>query len=177
MVRENISTTLFIILPITDNLEPWLRINLRQRIKTKKLTLFYQISLRFKLESFVVENIYNLLWCIVRELNCVNCCKIPRGGGGGDNQKLFIRGVWAICLNIYFFCFILSFFLLLHLAVRISLPFYILYGKALYPVIYHFSRKREPCRICIPSFGKWYPFHIPCLELCIPLNCCKFTIF
>ena len=23
----------------------------------------------------------------------------------------------------------------------------------------------------------WYPFHIPCLELCIPFNCCKCTVF
>ena len=22
---------------------------------------------------------------------------------------------------------------------------------------------------------KWYPFHLPDLELCIPLNCCKCT--
>ena len=45
-----------------------------------------------------------------------------------------------------------------------------LYGKALlwrptpYPFIYHFSRKR-------------YPFHIPCLQLCIPFNCCKCIVF
>ena len=24
---------------------------------------------------------------------------------------------------------------------------------------------------CIPSTDKWYPFHIPCLELRIPYNC------
>ena len=29
--------------------------------------------------------------------------------------------------------------------------------------IYHFSQKRYPLRI--PSIDKWYPFHIPCLEL------------
>ena len=23
---------------------------------------------------------------------------------------------------------------------------------------------------------KWYPFHIPCLELCIPFNCCNCTV-
>ena len=26
------------------------------------------------------------------------------------------------------------------------------------------------------SIEKWYPFHIPCLELCIPFNCCKCII-
>ena len=24
-----------------------------------------------------------------------------------------------------------------------------------------------------PSIDKWYPFHILCLNLCIPFNCCK----
>ena len=23
----------------------------------------------------------------------------------------------------------------------------------------------------------WYPFHIPSLELCIPFNCCEYTVF
>ena len=36
------------------------------------------------------------------------------------------------------------------------------------PFIYHFSRKRYSFRI--PSIDKWNPFHIPCLELCIPLH-------
>ena len=40
---------------------------------------------------------------------------------------------------------------------------------------YHFSRKRYPFRI--PSTDKWYSFHIPCLELCIPFNFCKCTVF
>ena len=44
-----------------------------------------------------------------------------------------------------------------------------------YPFIYHFSRKRYHLRI--PSIDKWCPFHIPCLELCIPLNCSKCTGF
>ena len=44
-----------------------------------------------------------------------------------------------------------------------------------YPFIYHFSRKRYPFRI--PSIDKWYSFLIPCLELCIPFNCCKCTVF
>ena len=40
------------------------------------------------------------------------------------------------------------------------------------PFIYHFSRKRYPFHI--PSISdKWCPFHIPCLELCIPFDCCK----
>ena len=28
-----------------------------------------------------------------------------------------------------------------------------------------------------PFFWQWYPFHIPSLELCTPLNCCKCTVF
>ena len=53
-----------------------------------------------------------------------------------------------------------------------------LYGEAPphsptpYPFIYHFSRKRYPLRI--PSIDKWCPFHIPCLELCIPFKCTVF---
>ena len=39
----------------------------------------------------------------------------------------------------------------------------------------HFSQKRYSFRI--PSIDKWYPFHIPCLELCIHFNCCKCTVF
>ena len=57
-----------------------------------------------------------------------------------------------------------------------------LYGEALPEVqplnpfiFYHFSRKRYP--FCIPSIDKWYPYHIPCLELCIPFTCCKCTVF
>ena len=38
-----------------------------------------------------------------------------------------------------------------------------------------FFTKRYPSRI--PSIDKWYPFHIPCLELCIRINCCKCTCF
>ena len=37
-----------------------------------------------------------------------------------------------------------------------------------------FSRKRYPVRI--PSIEKWYPFHLPCLKLCISFNCCKCTV-
>ena len=29
----------------------------------------------------------------------------------------------------------------------------------------------------IPSIDKWYPFHIPILELCFPYNCCKCSFF
>ena len=38
-----------------------------------------------------------------------------------------------------------------------------------------FSRKRYPFRI--PSIDKWYLFHIPGLELCIPFNCRKCSVF
>ena len=35
-----------------------------------------------------------------------------------------------------------------------------------------FHEKRYPFHI--PSISdKWCPFHIPCLELCIPVDCCK----
>ena len=30
---------------------------------------------------------------------------------------------------------------------------------------------------CTSSIDKWCPFHIPCLELCIPFTCCKCTFF
>ena len=48
---------------MADNLEQQLRrINMRHRRKTKKLTLFYLIILRFKLEVLDdVKNNYNLL--------------------------------------------------------------------------------------------------------------------
>ena len=40
-----------------------------------------------------------------------------------------------------------------------------------YPFIYHFSRKRYPFHI--PSISdEWCPF-IPCLDRCIPFDCCK----
>ena len=38
-----------------------------------------------------------------------------------------------------------------------------------FPFMYHFSRKRYPFRIP-SSIDKWYPFHIPCLELSIPFT-------
>ena len=41
-------------------------------------------------------------------------------------------------------------------------------GPTPYPFIYHFSQKRY--LFCTLSIDKWYPFHIPCLELCIPLT-------
>ena len=45
-----------------------------------------------------------------------------------------------------------------------------------YPFIYHFSRKRYPFRI--PSISdERCPFHKPFLELCIPFECCKCTVF
>ena len=48
-------------------------------------------------------------------------------------------------------------------------------GPTPYPVYTIFSRKRYP--FCIPSIDQWYSFHIPCLELCIPFNCCKCNVF
>ena len=48
------------------------------------------------------------------------------------------------------------------------------WGPTLHPFIYHFSRKTYPFRTL--SINKW-SFHIPCLELCIPFNCCKCTVF
>ena len=48
----------------------------------------------------------------------------------------------------------------------IPLPFYI-------PM--HFWQHWYPFRI--PSTDKWYRFHIPSLELCIPLNCYKCTVY
>ena len=38
-----------------------------------------------------------------------------------------------------------------------------------FPFMYHFSRKSYPFRIP-SSIDKWYPFHIPCLELSIPFT-------
>ena len=38
-----------------------------------------------------------------------------------------------------------------------------------------FSRKRYPFRIL--SIDKSFLFHIPCLKLCIPFNCCKYTVY
>ena len=37
-----------------------------------------------------------------------------------------------------------------------------------------FPTKKVPLQI--PSIDKWYPFHIPCLELFILFNCCKCTV-
>ena len=44
-------------------------------------------------------------------------------------------------------------------------------GATSYPFIHNFSKKRYsigPFRT--PSIEKWYPYHIPCLELRIPLT-------
>ena len=35
-------------------------------------------------------------------------------------------------------------------------------------------RKAEITAFAIPSIEKWYPFHIPSLELCIPFNCLNY---
>ena len=49
------------------------------------------------------------------------------------------------------------------------------WGPTSYSFIYHFSWKRY--RFHIPFIDKWHPFPIPCLELCIPFNCCECTVF
>ena len=41
-------------------------------------------------------------------------------------------------------------------------------GPTRHPFTYHFSRKRFP--FGIRSTEKWYTFHIPLLEFCIPLT-------
>ena len=46
-------------------------------------------------------------------------------------------------------------------------------GPTPYP-FWHFSWNKCPFRI--PTIDKWYSFHIPCLELCSPFNCCKCTV-
>ena len=38
-----------------------------------------------------------------------------------------------------------------------------------------FLQKRFPFRIL--SIDKWYPFHMSCLELCIPFDCRKCTVY
>ena len=45
------------------------------------------------------------------------------------------------------------------------------------PFIYlhHFWQKRNPVRIL--SIDRWYTFYIPSVQLCIPFNCCKFSLF
>ena len=43
-------------------------------------------------------------------------------------------------------------------------------------LIYHSSQKRYPFRIPA-SIDKWYPFHIPCLELCILLTVVNALLF
>ena len=48
-------------------------------------------------------------------------------------------------------------------------------GPTHYPSIHHFWQKRYPFRTL--SVDKSYPLYIPCLELCIPFNCCKCTVF
>ena len=41
--------------------------------------------------------------------------------------------------------------------------------------IYHFWQISYPFRIT--SIDKWFPFRMPGLELCLPLNCCKCIVF
>ena len=35
----------------------------------------------------------------------------------------------------------------------------------------------SPFYIPLLTENKWYPFHLPCLELCIIFKCCKCTVF
>ena len=44
-------------------------------------------------------------------------------------------------------------------------------GSTPYPFVYHFFTKKVPLShtFCL----KWYPFHVPCLELCIPFKAVK----
>ena len=53
----------------------------------------------------------------------------------------------------------------------------VLYEEA--PPMYSiFDRKGTPIAgIHIPSSDKWYSFHEPFIERCIPFNCCKWTVF
>ena len=47
-------------------------------------------------------------------------------------------------------------------------------GPTPYPFIYHFRQKRYPFVYLLLAR---YLFHKPSLEHCIPLNCCKCTVF
>ena len=40
-----------------------------------------------------------------------------------------------------------------------------------------FFREKVTLSYSVPSLDNWYSFHIPSLELSIPFNCCKFTVF
>ena len=54
----------------------------------------------------------------------------------------------------------------------------VLCGEAPPADVHHFWRKRFPVAgIHIPSIDKWYSFHELFIELCIPINCCKWTAF
>ena len=35
----------------------------------------------------------------------------------------------------------------------------------------------RPWNVILFSIDKWYPFHIPSLEICFPFNCCKCAVF
>ena len=39
---------------------------------------------------------------------------------------------------------------------------------------HYFERKGTPFIYLV--IDKWYPFHILTVELCIPFNCCKYTV-
>ena len=78
------------LLTITDKLEPWLRrINMRHRKKTKKLTLFDQIILRFKLEALYSVKylkftcLENFVWKVIKLTTSNN----QRLRSAGDNDR------------------------------------------------------------------------------------------
>ena len=52
-----------------------------------------------------------------------------------------------------------------------------MYGKAPPRGPTPFFTKKVPLMHTFYKIDKWYPFHILCLELCIPFNCCKCTVF
>ena len=51
-------------------------------------------------------------------------------------------------------------------------------GRLHRPMYTIFDGKGTPVAgIHIPSIDKWYSFHELFIELCIPINCCKWTVF
>ena len=44
-------------------------------------------------------------------------------------------------------------------------------------LLYTFWTAKVPLSYTFYQQLKWYPFHIPILELCIPFNCCKYTVW
>ena len=44
-------------------------------------------------------------------------------------------------------------------------------------LLYTFLTAKVPLSYTFYQQLKWYPFHIPIIELCIPFNCCKCTVW